>query len=248
MLFRVEGTNVKLVGTPPVYLLEAANELPGWLRALFKQVDDWVFEADFDAFDPSARFLAETQSLRVLELFDDLAQTWARLELPGAPARFRVWAAADEIQTRLSGMARHGLERAVVTEARQRGVPMRFIERVEAITERRDEYVLREQVERLAHLVRDSQTAAAQTVALFEAWNIGDLDRIGESVDTMFGNCPEISVQLAEYRAGRLMPAVREVLKVPARTALVLDASHLGGEAGILSSLTREGYTLTRLL
>lgn len=242
MLYRIEGTSVKLVGTPPAFPAEGVD-LPPWLLAVLHQADELICESAFDPATPEAFLLPPTQSLTVLSCFGEVTWLWSQLGLPGHPGRCKVWAVCSQLREALTGLSPRRIERLLAADARSRSQPVQLLE--DEIT-RRDAVPLGEQIDRLTELINDPEATATRERAAYEAWLAGDLGASGKLL--------EASMEEVGRENDRLLPVLRQIIldraqgTTAGKTLMAISVPRLGGDRSIIRLLSDEGFTVTRLL
>ena len=253
MLYRIEGTGVRIAGTASALTLEKPH-LPPWVRSAFERSDRLIFEADIETLDPAAELLPVNQSLTVLSFFGLVASLWQQLQLPERASRFKVWAANARLSASLSKLVSPGVEALLLPEAKCGPSPPQFLETPQERIAVLDAVPLDEQLARLEHLATQPEEAVAFEVAMHAAWLTQNIDAISRLVDSQRKTYPETFAHLLDQRHRRWLPRLIQMLDIGNAsnrmrpTLIAVEAAHLCGERGMVSLLSKEGYTLTRLL
>ena len=253
VFYRIERTGVRIVGTVPA-LTSDQPELPSWLCSVFERSDRLIFEADVEAVDPASEQLPTNQSLSVLSFFDLVAALWLRLGIAGRPGRFKAWAAAAQMTRHLCKQLAPGVDALLIPEAKRRQPPPHFLEITQDRVAAHDAVSLDEQLTRLEHVVTQPEEAAAFDEAVHAAWLAQNIDAIARLLDSQRKVYPETFLHLLDNRNKKWLPQLLPILQEntfdgrPVTTLIAVGAVHLCGEQGLISLLTKEGHTVTRLL
>ena len=241
------------MGTASAFTSEKPH-VPSWVRSAFERSERLIFEADSEAFDPAAELLPVNQSLTVLSFFGLIANLWRQLQLPGRASQFKAWAAGARLSASLSEQSAPGVEALLLPEAKGRPIPPQFLETPQERIAAFDAVPLDEQLARLEHLVTHPKEAVAFEIAVHAAWATQNIDAINRLVDSQRKMYPETFVRLLDQRHQSWLPGLIEMLDGNNSsnrlrpTLIAVEAVHLCGDQGIVSLLTKEGYTVTRLL
>lgn len=253
MLYRIEGTSVKIAGATSSAPLEQA-QAPGWLRHVFDAADQWVFATDSEGIDPADLLLPAYQSLTVLSFFDAVAAQWRQAQLEGRPAKLKPWVVSARLCVHLAKLLAPGAEPLLLAEAKRRPAPPRFLETPREWVAAFDAVSLEDQLDHLERVVTFPEETAAFEVAFHEAWTTHNLETMERLLETQRQRQPKFFQHSLADRNQRWLPGLTQIIDATAAdkrrpdTLMLVEVRHLCGPQGIPALLTNASRTLTRLL
>ncbi len=245
-----------------IHVLNPKDPLPPLVDTIFPLSDKVIFEADLD--DPgllnsirSRAYLSGSDSLRnylsasTYSSLDSFLKSrradWIQLA-PDAPAHFsqlRPWLAftwAMEMKYAMNGLSgNHGVDRRLLTRARQAGKPLEFLESTVF------------QLRVLEHAIAGNENGAVLSVLnenpkdLVSAWLAGDAAALKAKIDAAYAHYPGAAAVLLDQRNWNWLPKIEAEFSQNRRTLVVVGAGHLFGNAGLLKLLLDRGYSAERL-
>ena len=207
-----------------------------------------------EQIDPAAFLLPAHQSLTVLSFFDAVVALWKQLQIPGHPAKLKPWVVSSRLRTYLAKLLAPGTEPLLLADAKRRKDPPQFLDTPQEWIAAFDAVPLEEQLDELERVVTSPEAAASDEEAVYEAWTAHNLKAMGEMLEARRERHPSFCHHAIDGRNQRWLPATKRLIadnamaKRAQNILLVVEAWHLCGPQGIVSLLTNEGQTLTRLL
>jgi len=258
-----KGTSVLYLGGTCHILRETDFPLPPEFDSAYKAADILVFETDLGTFqepETQQKMLARARYSDGSTIAEHLsAATYDELrvycESNGIPL-----ASLQEFKPSLL-MVMLSLMELMKMGVTQRGVDMFFydqaikdtksIEGLESI-DQQIHYVVSmadgSENEFVSHSLKEMNSIRQQFNLLVHAWRIGDTEKL----DTMMNHdlksrLPQLHQGLIIDRNRNWLPRIDAYLKTPATEFILVGAAHLVGVDGIIETLKRKGYVISKL-
>jgi uncharacterized protein YbaP (TraB family) len=254
---RTSANSLYLLGS--LHLLKSsAYPLAAEIEEAYSTSQKIVFETDIGAMMDS------TVQLKMLELGlypegQDLFQIIsgrtrkiieAKLKDLGLPpsyfSRFKPWFLAVTLTTlelqRLDFNPQYGIDLHFYTRARTDQKELAYLETVEFQLDLLGNMTAQDQQEFLNQTLKDLAVSAELADEMMSAWQKGDTDRLYNTLFKSFQGHPGIEDRLLTRRNRNWIRQIRDMLKVPKNTMVIVGAGHLLGPHGIVEILRQEGY------
>jgi len=258
-------------GESTLYVLGSLHIVPPdfhWqapeIEAAIRTADTFVFEVpvDDEAIQHQKDFIVRNgllpsgTSLRAV-LSRSEFQTYSRILLsaglkPEQYMRYRPWLAA--VIVGLAYVHRRdianlrGVDDDIIDYAESQGKELRYLESIE------DQMRLLmvgddlSQIRALKRMIGVLPRARSRSEDLLSTWASGDSKRFDAMIDADFEGHPEARDILISNRNRAWLGSVKSLLDAPRKTALVtVGAAHIGGPAGLIALLCKEGYDVQRV-
>lgn len=198
--------------------------------------------------------LPRGQSLRGTLSADERARYEAVLAAQGLPAdafdRFEPWYAAVGLSTlpllRDGFASANGVEHALDAQAKSRGLTHVALETAEYQLGLFDSLPAASQRGYLADVVRNLPTMKSQLLAMVEAWQSGDADRLARLINDDEDD-PELLRVLLTERNRNWADWLARRLDAPGTVFVAVGAGHLAGKGSVQDQLAARGIAVTRV-
>ncbi|MCP5155391.1 MAG: TraB/GumN family protein [Ectothiorhodospiraceae bacterium] len=265
-LWHVRGADGEALLFGSVHFRSAdAEPLPAAVRDAVEAADRLAVELDPDrisadvARETMARLGLSGPDITVEDVLvgEERERMRGALERVGLPADAldgaRPWLAAITLTVaaleRFGYVARTGVDREAIATARGAGVPVVALERFEDQLGAIAGLPVASQRWFLLDAVEQVEAEGAHYRELLAAWDRGDdakLDGlVGRGLDRG-GEHHVVWESLVGRRNRAMLEAVVELLREPGLSVVVVGAGHLVGEEGLVETLARRGYRVTR--
>ncbi|MEM9403184.1 MAG: TraB/GumN family protein [Pseudomonadota bacterium] len=263
-LWEVRGTNNAIYLLGSVHLLRQQDHpLPSRMLDAYADAETIIMEIDMDDIDP-----IETQALinRLGVLNDgrtlkDLIgesryaaaeKAAAAMDIPfGLLSRSEPWLAAMTIEqlalARLGFNPALGVEMTFSTRAAADGKPVEGFETIEQQLAFLDELSLDAQTDLLMQTLTESRDLRSEMDALIEAWRLGDIDFLEQTVLSDIKDFPELYDVIVADRNARWVDTINTLLDDDDDYLIIVGALHLVGPDGVPALLEAQGNDVTQL-
>lgn len=263
-LWEVRGTNNAIYLLGSVHLLRQQDHpLPSRMLDAYADAETIIMEIDMDDIDP-----IETQALinRLGVLNDgrtlkDLIgeshyaaaeKAAAAMDIPfGLLSRSEPWLAAMTIEqlalARLGFNPALGVEMTFSTRAAADGKPVEGFETIEQQLAFLDELSMDAQTDLLMQTLTESRDLRSEMDALIEAWRLGDIDFLEQTVLSDIQDYPELYDVIVADRNARWVDTINTLLDDDDDYLIIVGALHLVGPDGVPALLEARGNDVTQL-
>ena len=156
------------------------------------------------------------------------------------------WAAALSLASQArTGLPENGVDRALIAEARERGIGVYELEFFSEQLGLFDNLSEEAQSDMLYAVAKDAQAGTSDQ--LLEAWLSGDVDRMEQLSEASLLANTEIRNSLLVQRNRAWVQPIHELVDFGWKPFIAVGAAHLVGPDGIPALLEARGYTVTRI-
>jgi uncharacterized protein len=137
-----------------------------------------------------------------------------------------------------------GIDHYLMAQARQQGIPIQPLERVEQqlqLLQNLDANTL------VASGLADLAKLPQQATQLMQFWQRGDLHQLTPLVLSEFQQSPELYQSLLVQRNQAWLKQLPRYILAKQSSFMVVGMAHLLGESGLIQQLKRQGYSVQRM-
>lgn len=241
-MWKVSGSQGSLVLYATLQAAAAYHAAPAALEELDQadvfvtEADEFPAAADLDDREELARmfYLPQATTLRKLLGETDYRQLERHVDRP--VLHLKPWAAMMLLAREAYAFPTPSLSIGLIRRARERRIPIEFLERWDEQAQFFDEAVT---PAKLGVMIREYSTFGCQTKTRLEAFRAGD--------DAVFANKIATATEPAVRRVERWTTRLEPYLTSGRRAFVAIGISQILGPHGLLARLTARGYTVQRM-
>jgi uncharacterized protein YbaP (TraB family) len=238
MYLQLTGTQVRLLGS--MHLFPASSpRMPAWVAQAFEWADTLVFESDAQAILPHLKRDGGPSIQHGVspDAWQRLDASWPTAGALAPLSDLRPWAVMMVAPT-LCQRVVEGVEPRMLREATAKSKPYAFLETTEEVVASLETISLPAICSGIELLLADLAEPQRTLERMQDAWLRRDLQGVYDvAAESPMFSLPGIRSAILDARNRAWAPRVREVLRNPARTLIVVGALHLAGPDNLIDHL-----------